>query len=72
MTNTPLDFSLDLLRRLPPNKLDENLGDVITLCPDITEDLLSSVDQPLKVRIDPVTKKEYLICDYNRDGDSYR
>uniref|UniRef100_A0AAF5DLU8 F-actin-capping protein subunit beta n=1 Tax=Strongyloides stercoralis TaxID=6248 RepID=A0AAF5DLU8_STRER len=72
MTNTPLDFSLDLMRRLPPNKLEENLGDVISLCPDITEDLLSSVDQPLKIKIDPVTKKEYLICDYNRDGDSYR
>ena len=35
-------------------------------------DLLGSVDQPLKVMTDRATGKEYLACDYNRDGDSYR
>lgn len=36
------------------------------------EDLLSSVDQPLKVAKDKSVGKNYLLCDYNRDGDSYR
>lgn len=40
--------------------------------PDIAEDLLASVDQPLKVQKCKTTHKDYLSCDYNRDGDSYR
>jgi capping protein beta len=30
------------------------------------------VDQPLKIARDKETGKDYLLCDYNRDGDSYR
>ncbi len=40
--------------------------------PDLCEDLLSSIDQPLKVATDKKLGKDYLLCDYNRDGDSYR
>ena len=40
--------------------------------PELCEDLLSSVDQPLKIARDKETSKDYLLCDYNRDGDSYR
>ena len=40
--------------------------------PDLTEDLLSSVDQPLAVRRCKKSGRDYLLCDYNRDGDSYR
>ncbi|ETE56591.1 hypothetical protein L345_17698, partial [Ophiophagus hannah] len=39
--------------------------------PSLCEDLLSSVDQPLKIARDKVVGKDYLLCDYNRDGDSY-
>jgi len=42
------------------------------LVPDLCEDLLSSVDQPLKIARDKQVGKDYLLCDYNRDGDSYR
>lgn len=42
------------------------------LAPDLTEDLLELVDQPLAVRRCRQTGRDYLICDYNRDGDSYR
>ena len=68
------------------------------LVPELQDDLLSAVDQPLRIAkvrfqrmiccfiskelIDPETEssvmqdketgKEYLTCDYNRDGDSYR
>lgn len=40
--------------------------------PGLCEDLLSSVDQPLKITQDKAVGKDYLLCDYNRDGDSYR
>lgn len=62
----------DLLRRLPPHSTSANLTRICALAPSLTEDLLSSVDQPLQTRQCRKTKKEYLLCDYNRDGDSYR
>lgn len=40
--------------------------------PHLCEDLLSSVDQPLKIVRDKTHGKDFLLCDYNRDGDSYR
>jgi len=67
-----LDCALDLMRRLPPSQIEDNLSGLLDLVPDLTEELLSAVDQPLKIAHDPVTKREYLLCDYNRDGDSYR
>ena len=67
-----LDCALDLMRRLPPQQIEKNLGDLIDLVPSLCEDLLSSVDQPLKIAKDKQTGKDYLLCDYNRDGDSYR
>jgi len=68
----PLDFALDLMRRLPPSHIETNLAGLIDLVPDLVEDLLSAVDQPLKIAYDSELKKDYLLCDYNRDGDSYR
>ncbi|KAI0661586.1 f-actin capping protein beta subunit [Cubamyces menziesii] len=67
-----VDSMLDLMRRLPPTHVEENVASLVAMCPDYAEDLLGSVDQPLKVMTDRATGKEYLACDYNRDGDSYR
>lgn len=67
-----LDNMLDLTRRLPPNNIVANIAALVDLCPDYADELLGSVDQPLQVRTDPATGKDYLICDYNRDTDSYR
>jgi len=67
-----LNCALDLFRRLPPSQLETNLSFVTELVPDLTDDLLQTVDCPLKVRKCPETGKDYLVCDYNRDGDSYR
>merc|ERR1711992_378394 len=53
-------------------QIEKNLSDLIDLVPDLCEDLLSSIDQPLKVATDKKVGKDYLLCDYNRDGDSYR
>jgi len=60
------------MRRLPPAQIEDNLAGLIDLVPDLVESLLSAVDQPLKIAHDPITKRDYLFCDYNRDGDSYR
>jgi capping protein (actin filament) muscle Z-line, beta len=67
-----VDSMLDLMRRLPPTKVEANVSALVELCPDYADDLLGSVDQPLKLRTDRATGKDYLACDYNRDGDSYR
>lgn len=47
------------------------------LVPDAADDLLGSVDQPLKILKDETHNREYLACDYNRDQtadgeDAYR
>ncbi|KAG9315013.1 hypothetical protein JVU11DRAFT_4124 [Chiua virens] len=68
----PVDAMLDLMRRLPPTRVEDNVNALIRICPDYADDLLGSVDQPLKVLTDHATGREYLACDYNRDGDSYR
>jgi F-actin-capping protein subunit beta len=68
-----LDASLDLLRRLPPSKVSHNLSLLQSLLPEsVTIDLLQSIDQPLITRTCSSTGRQYLLCDYNRDGDSYR
>jgi len=68
----PLDYALDLMRRLPPTATEANLAGLIDLVPDLVESLLSSVDQPIKVAYDSTSKRDYLLSDYSRDGDSYR
>eukprot|EP00968_Pinguiococcus_pyrenoidosus_P009745 scaffold754_cov248-Pinguiococcus_pyrenoidosus.AAC.61 len=45
---------------------------LLNLVPDATDELLQRVDQPLEVATCTETGKAYLMCDYNRDGDSYR
>lgn len=72
MADQQLDCALDLMRRLPPQQIEKNLADLIDLVPDLCEDLLGAIDQPLKIAKDRQTGRDYLLCDYNRDGDSYR
>lgn len=45
---------------------------MIKLNPELSEDLLSSVDVPLGVLTDAKDNRKFLICDYNRDLDSFR
>lgn len=73
MAEDPMTLSLDLLRRLPPAKINENLETLIKLCPSLTDELVASVDQPSWIKYDKQSQnREYLCCDYNRDGDSFR
>jgi capping protein beta len=68
----PCDAALDLLRRLNPKDTSANISRLISLAPSLTEDLLESVDVPLSVKRCRKTGREFLCCDYNRDGDSWR
>jgi len=63
---------LNLMRRLPPSACENSLAGLIEIAPQLTDELLTHVDQPLKVYKDSKTGKNYVLCDYNRDGDSYR
>lgn len=63
--------TLDLLRRLPPTKVERNVEILCQLVPDMASDLLLEVDQPLRVAQDH-DGREYLGSEYNRDSDSYR
>ena len=62
----------DLLRRVPPAKIEARLYDVIHLRPDLTDTLLSTVDIPLKIVEDTETNGSFVACDFNRDLDSFR
>ncbi|KAF2847851.1 F-actin capping protein, beta subunit [Plenodomus tracheiphilus IPT5] len=68
----PIDSALDLLRRLNPSDVQRNVSTIISLNPSLEEDLLESVDIPLTVKKCSKTKRDFLCCDYNRDGDSWR
>jgi len=72
MSETQLHAALNLMRRMPPASVENSLAGLIELVPELTDELLNHVDQPLKVKQDPKTKQEYILCDYNRDGDSFR
>eukprot|EP00514_Thraustochytrium_sp_LLF1b_P003721 CAMPEP_0184519152 /NCGR_PEP_ID=MMETSP0198_2-20121128/6472_1 /TAXON_ID=1112570 /ORGANISM="Thraustochytrium sp., Strain LLF1b" /LENGTH=274 /DNA_ID=CAMNT_0026909645 /DNA_START=310 /DNA_END=1134 /DNA_ORIENTATION=+ len=67
-----MNAALNLMRRMPPSKIEANLAGLVSLVPEMTDDLLQRVDQPLKTAKDAKSGKQYLLCDYNRDGDSYR
>ncbi|KAJ3212754.1 F-actin-capping protein subunit beta [Entophlyctis luteolus] len=73
MSEEQFDACLDLMRRLAPPSTSANLARLVQIVgPSLEEELYSAVDQPLQASKCTVTGKEYLKCDYNRDGKSYR
>ena len=68
---SPSEAGFDLLRHVPPKDIEERLFDILDLNPDLTDDLISSVDIPLRTEQDD-KGLQFIKCDYNRDGDSYR
>jgi len=67
-----LNAALNLMRRMPPSSIENSLAGLIELTPQLTEELLNHVDQPLKIQKDTKAGRDFILCDYNRDGDSYR
>eukprot|EP00246_Nothoceros_aenigmaticus_P003551 TRINITY_DN14728_c0_g1_i1.p1 TRINITY_DN14728_c0_g1~~TRINITY_DN14728_c0_g1_i1.p1 ORF type:complete len:286 (-),score=49.63 TRINITY_DN14728_c0_g1_i1:201-1025(-) len=67
-----MEAAMNLVRRMPPTKSQQTLDSLLALLPAFSSDLLSRVDQPLEEAWDEGHGKTFLLCDYNRDGDSYR
>jgi len=68
-----IKLALNVLRRMPPHEIEEDLVRILCLTDPALEDKICQyVDLPLKVKTDPKSGKPFVICDYNRDGDSYR
>ncbi|XXG61336.1 hypothetical protein AAC387_Pa04g3022 [Persea americana] len=67
-----MEAAMDLMRRISPNHTETALSALLTLLPQHSSDLLSQVDQPLQVLCDVESGKEFILCEYNRDADSYR
>jgi capping protein beta len=63
---------LNLMRRMPPRNVENDVSNLTRLAPALADEIFQRIDQPLQVAIDPSNGRKYLLCDYNRDGDSYR
>ena len=50
----------------------QNLSGLLNLVPSLTDELLQRIDQPLTLSPASPSSRPYILCDYNRDGDSYR
>ena len=72
MGDQQASYVYDLMRRVPPSKVENRLYDCIELCPDLTDTLLSTIDTPLKVETDTEANVEFIACEFNRDLDSHR
>ncbi|KAK8921058.1 putative F-actin-capping protein subunit beta [Platanthera zijinensis] len=67
-----MEAAMDLMRRISPNQSETALSALLALLPHHSSELLSQVDQPLQVLMDGECAKEFILCEYNRDADSYR
>lgn len=63
---------MGLMRRIHPKHSETALSALLSLLPQHSSDLLSQVDQPLRVLSDMESGNEFIMCEYNRDADSYR
>jgi capping protein beta len=71
MDGKKLEHCIQLIRRLPPGKIDQNINAISNLIYEEDELLnafLQKVDTPSSINTD----QSFLMCEYNRDGDSYR
>jgi capping protein beta len=67
-----LESSIKLIRNLPISKLESNINAITNLIYDedeILNSFLQKIDHPLVIARED---GEFIKCEYNRDGDSYR
>mmetsp|Transcript_74856 Transcript_74856/g.86900 ORF Transcript_74856/g.86900 Transcript_74856/m.86900 type:complete len:278 (+) Transcript_74856:18-851(+) len=72
MDKDKLLASLNLYRRLPASRLRQNVSALANLRPELQDEILRRVEQPLEVLTDEKNGLPYIKSEYNRDGDSYR
>ena len=62
------------MRRLPLNNIKMNVAGIAQLIQneELKDEFIQKIDQPLEIEIDTDSGREFLKCEYNRDGDSYR
>lgn len=53
------------MRRLPPNKIEQNLNGLLNLLPAETDELLQRIDQPLKEATDPDNVRHFSMYSMN-------
>ena len=59
-----INSCLNIMRRMPPSKIEMNLSGLLNLLPELTDDLLQRVDQPLQIGIDETNNKKFIKCDF--------
>lgn len=62
----------DLFRRLRPLDVSVDLDRLCRMAPDMEDELRDRVDKPLTSAKCSRSGREFLCCDYNRDGDFWR
>ena len=74
MKKSNLESCIKLTRTLPLHNLGQNLNAITSLIyedDDLVNSFLQKVDTPLEICRDDVLG-DFIKCEYNRDGDSYR
>ncbi len=73
-SNNQTNACLNLMRRLPPSSIEKSVAGLSALIEneELRDEIIQRIDQPLEVEQDTSANKEFLRCEYNRDGDSYR
>jgi hypothetical protein len=72
MDQQKLESSIKIMRNLPINKLEQNVNAMTNLIyedDDLLNCFLQKIDSPLVISKED---GEFIKCEYNRDGDSYR
>ena len=54
-TEQVMNSCLNLMRRLPPDKISQNLSSILPLVPQVADELLQRIDQPLEIAHDTDT-----------------
>src|SRR5687768_5791689 len=81
-----MNASFNLMRRLPQSNVQMNIAGLSQLIDneDLRDEIVQKIDQPLgkhsysvndqciEVEFDTAVNREFLKCEYNRDGDAYR
>jgi len=64
--------ALGLIKRLPPQDMEQNFANFLKLAPQLEHELTQHVDRPLRIARDPDENRYYVLSEYNTDGGIWR